>query len=114
MVSLTMKNFKKRESHFTKKRKINGGTFNVIPNGIKFDKDKFKNIEGLPNTLSNYKSNNSSVLKKYWTTSNRRSVIKKYRSIKLFIFQIAKPNRGIVVRAEGKIVGLLSKNIHLW
>ena len=33
----------------------------MIPNGIEFDEDKFKNIEGLPNTLSNYKSNNSSV-----------------------------------------------------
>ena len=51
----------KGKSFYKEKKNQWWDWFNVIPNGIEFDEDKFKNIEGLPNTLSNYKSNNSSV-----------------------------------------------------
>ena len=51
----------KGKSFYKEKKNQWWDWFNVIPNGIEFDEDKFKNIEGLPNTLSNYKSNSSSV-----------------------------------------------------
>lgn len=51
----------KGKSFYKEKKNQWWDFFNVIPNGIEFDEDKFKNIEGLPNTLSNYKSNSSSV-----------------------------------------------------
>ena len=51
----------KGKSFYKEKKNQWWDFFNVIPNGIEFDEDKFKNIEGLPNTLSNYKSNSSGV-----------------------------------------------------
>ena len=45
------------ESRFYKEKKNQWwDIFNVIPNGYEFDNEKFNNIEGLPNTIKEYKN----------------------------------------------------------
>ena len=45
------------ESRFYKKKKNQWwDIFNLIPNGYVFDNEKFNNIEGLPNTIKEYKN----------------------------------------------------------
>ena len=45
------------ESRFYKEKKNQWwDIFNVIPNGYEFDNEKFNNIEGLPNTVPEYKN----------------------------------------------------------